>query len=132
MPRGSRRFKMILLVLGVLIVALSGGMGYITHGLGETEGLVINEVDFSSIPDGVYQGEFKGYRWSNKVEVVVESGRVKDIEMVEKQRFHLDRPVEQIISRIIEHQTLPVDVVTGATATSKAIMKSVENALKDR
>jgi hypothetical protein len=43
----SKRFKVILLVLGVLMVGLSGGMGYLTHGLGETEGLVINDVDLS-------------------------------------------------------------------------------------
>jgi uncharacterized protein with FMN-binding domain len=49
--------------------------------------------------------------------------------MIEKQRFHLDGPVDEITSRIIEHQSLSVDVVSGATATSKAILKSVEKAL---
>ncbi len=129
MPRRSRRFKIILIVLGALIVFISGGMGYITHGLGETEDLVISEVDFSQIPDGTYVGEFRGYRWSNTVEVTVQDQQVTDIAMLQRQRFHLDGPVEQIISRIIQEQTLPVDVITGATATSKAIMKAVENAL---
>lgn len=129
MPYRSRRFKLILLVLGAFVVFLSGGMGYLTHGLGETENLVINPVDFSLIPDGEYIGEYRGYRWSNTLQVTVRDQRVTDIQMVKKQRLHLDEPVDQIISRIIEMQKLPVDVITGATATSKAIMKSVEIAL---
>ncbi len=132
MPHGSRRFKIIILILGVLIVVLSGGMGYITHGLGETEGLVINDVDLSTVPDGVYTGEFKGYRWSNTVEVTVQGHTIKEIKMVERQRFHLDGPVDAIISKIIENQSLAVDAVSGATATSNAILKAVENALTDR
>ena len=128
MPGGSRRFKMILLVLGVLVVALSG-MGYLTQGLRQTEGLEINDVDLSAITDGVYTGEFNGGRWSNTVEVTVQDHAIISIQMVKKQRFHLDGPVNEITSRIIEHQSLSVDVVTGATATSKAILKSVETAL---
>jgi uncharacterized protein with FMN-binding domain len=129
MPHRSRRFKLILLVLGALIVFLSGGMGYITHGLGETENLVIQAVDFSRVPDGLYTGAYTGYRWSNTVQVAVKDGKVTDIRMVKKQRFHLDGPVDQIIGRILAEQTLPVDVISGATATSKAIMKAVEIAL---
>ena len=128
MPGGSRRFKMILLVLGVLVVALSG-MGYLTQGLRQTEGLEINDVDLSAITDGVYTGEFIGGRWSNTVKVTVQDHAIISIQMVKKQRFHLDGPVNEITSRIIEHQSLSVDVVTGATATSKAILKSVETAL---
>ncbi len=131
MPRRLRRFTGILLVLGALLILVSGGMGYMTHGLGETENLVINQVDFSQVPDGVYTGEYRGHRWSNTVEVTVRDRTVTEIRMIEKQQFHLDGPVDRIISRIIAEQTLPVDVVTGATATSKAIMKAVEIALTE-
>lgn len=131
MPRRLRRFTGIMLVLGALLILVSGGMGYMTHGLGETENLVINQVDFSQIDDGVYTGEYRGHRWSNTVEVTVRDRTVTEIRMIEKQQFHLDGPVDRIISRIIAEQTLPVDVITGATATSKAIMKAVEIALTD-
>jgi uncharacterized protein with FMN-binding domain len=129
MPGVSRRFKVIILVLGVLMVVLSGGMGYLTQGLRQTEGLEINDVDLSTVADGAYTGEFIGGRWSNTVEVTVQDHTIVSIEMVKKQRFHLDGPVDEITSRIIEHQSLAVDVVSGATATSKAILKSVELAL---
>lgn len=35
-----------------------------------------------------------------------------------------------IINRVLEKQSLDVDVVTGAIATSKGILKAIENALK--
>lgn len=37
---------------------------------------------------------------------------------------------ESIISRVVENQSLKVDVVTGATVTSKALLKAIENALE--
>lgn len=37
---------------------------------------------------------------------------------------------ESIISRVVENQSLKVDVVTGATITSKALLRAIENALE--
>ena len=47
-----------------------------------------------------------------------------DILTTNKQNIH-----DELTSRIIEQQTLKVDVVTGATVSSKAFLKAVENAL---
>ena len=46
----------------------------------------------------------------------------------------MDSPIgkkaENIVSRIINRQSLDVDVVSGATISSIAIIKAVENALE--
>ena len=37
---------------------------------------------------------------------------------------------EQTMKSVIERQTLQVDVISGATVTMKAYLKSIENALE--
>ncbi len=43
--------------------------------------------------------------------------------------FHEANTTKQIINTIIESQSLQVDAVSGATLTTKAYVKAVENAL---
>lgn len=37
---------------------------------------------------------------------------------------------ENIINKVIESQSIDIDVVSGTTVTSKAYLKAIENALK--
>ena len=40
-------------------------------------------------------------------------------------------PAEIIPGKVVEAQSLEVDIVSGATYSSKVILKAIENALKD-
>jgi uncharacterized protein with FMN-binding domain len=69
-------------------------------------------------------------KWrANKVQVTVSSGKVTDITILE----HKERPTPELTDKlynsVIESQSLQVDTISGATLTSKAYLKSVENAL---
>lgn len=86
--------------------------------------LTVNEVNLAEKPDGIYTGEFNRYRWSERVDVTVEGQRIVQIQPSDKQRHH-----DELINRIIEKQALRVDVVSGATVSSNAFLKAVENAL---
>lgn len=56
---------------------------------------------------------------------------VEKVKILNKSVFSIPRVPDEIISRVLNQQTLGVDVVTGATASSKAVLKAIENALKE-
>ena len=66
---------------------ISGGIGwfYISREHCEAANLPLNAIDFSSLIDGMYQGEYEGgmYKWrTNECEVIVSGGRVTDINLI--------------------------------------------------
>ncbi len=121
--------KIIVWILVGLAVLVGGviAFGLIGRRAGET--LPIGSIDFSTLPDGEYTGQYKGGRWSNKVRVTVRSGRVTGIEVVRDILFRQPEIKRQTLEAIVESQSLQVDVVSGATVTAKAYLKAVENAL---
>jgi uncharacterized protein with FMN-binding domain len=64
------------------------------------------------------------------VDVTVKDTVITNITIVEHNCSPIGKPAEAITQRIIEKQSLGVDAVSGATASSKAILKAVEEALK--
>ncbi len=96
----------------------------------ELETLTIEKIDFKQVKDGEYIGETNlGYPpMKAKVEVTVEGGVVRDIKILEHE-FATYNNSEQILENIKEKQSLEVDVIAGATGSSKLLLKSIENAL---
>lgn len=90
--------------------------------------------DFSyfELNDGVYQGEAVGFRPGLFVEVTVENQKISNIEVIKHSevgpQFYM-RPIDVIPDEIVKEQSTKVDAVSGATATSSAIMSAVEDAL---
>ena len=91
--------------------------------------MTISNVDLESVPDGTYTGSFKGGRWSNTVKVTVENHRITDIKIVKDVQFKNAKTASQLFNMVVKAQSLEIDGVTGATVTSKAYLKAVENAL---
>jgi len=116
-------------ILGVLVVVALAVLIYLSCGLRQGAILAISNVDFSALPDGIYRGTYQGGRWTNTVEVAVLSGMIRSIRVIKDVQFQLDHVREQVLERIVEEQSTVVDAVSGATVTSKAYMKAVENAL---
>ena len=114
--------------IGVVIVLLGAGMLFFaTRGLEEGKNLVIQDVDLTQIADGTYTGQHEAGRWTNTVQVVVQEGEITDIQLVDG--FEQEKAKEKVYQAILQHQTLDVDVLSGATVSSKAYIKAVENAL---
>ncbi|MDC7219061.1 MAG: FMN-binding protein [Spirochaetales bacterium] len=85
-----------------------------------------------TVADGVYTGEATGFREGLVVEVTVTGGTVSEVEVVDHNEVgaqYYTRPVKLIPKLIVDEQKTNVDGVTGASATSYAIMSAVENAL---
>ena len=119
----------ILSILGVLIVVGAGGVFYITNGLEAGENLAINPVDLTAIEDGTYAGVYQAGRWSNEVAVSVADHQIANIAVVKTVTIDDPELTNTIINNVIKNQITTVDTVSGATVTSKAYLKSIENAL---
>ena len=127
---GKNAFRTAGITAGVIILLLGGVTMYLMRGMNEVASLEIGDVNPSGLADGVYVGRYDGYRWSNAVEVTVRGGRITGIDAVDRQLFHRDEVEDEIFGRVIAGQTTDVDTVTGATVSSKALLKAVENALR--
>lgn len=119
----------ILSILGVLVVVGAGGVFYITNGLEAGENLAINPVDLTAIEDGTYAGVYQAGRWSNEVAVSVTDHQIANIAVVKTVTIDDPELTSTIINNVIKNQSTTVDTVSGATVTSKAYLKSIENAL---
>lgn len=124
--------KFIEIILGVifLLVLIIGGTGfYMTRGLNSDESMIIKPIDASQLKDGVYKGNYNGGRWSNEVSVTLKDKKVTQITVVKSVVFEKLEVTRDLINKVIKKQDTDVAVVSGATVTSKAYLKSIENAL---
>lgn len=123
-------FKIAVSVIVILAVVVAGGIFYITRGLDEGSRQVINTIDLSSVGDGVYHGKYVSGRWTNELDVTVKDHKITSIKVVRDVTFPKPEWAQQLFNRVIEKQNTDVEVVSGATVTSKAYLKAIENALK--
>ena len=80
---------------------------------------------FGNLEDGVYLGR-EGYV---ALEVEIRDGSIVEIRIVQNRSDRYARSAEVLTDRIVEAQSLEVDLVTGATASSESIVSAVKNAL---
>ncbi len=92
--------------------------------------LTIHPINPAAVSDGVYPGEARLEGVRIRLEVTVESGAITNLSIVEHENGIGYRAEKPVIEQIIRKQTNVVDVVTGASISSKLIMKAVENALE--
>ena len=93
--------------------------------------LQINEIDLSTIPNGTYEGDCDVGFINARVEVTVKNRAISEINLIHHKNDK-GEPAEKIIDNIVKEQSVNVDAVSGATNSSKVIMKAVENALTIR
>ena len=120
-PAASKRF---IALLGIFIALSSAGCLW-----AESEELAIADINPRKVKDGAYEGEQVGDLVSAKVEVVVKNGAITEIKLL-KHRHGPWHGANAIVGRVIAAQSLEVDVVSGATSSSKVILKAIEKALE--
>lgn len=140
--KGKR--KMWIVILIIVVVVAVGALGGILadaprrHEIAELSFL---PVDFINLRNGTYIGEYKGtksHSSDTKVEVTISGSEIADIKILKGAMDKEGKPViltggqsiEDLFDNVIKSQTLQVDVISGATLTSKAHLKALENALE--
>lgn len=86
----------------------------------------------SGMKDGVFSGQAQGFAGTIIVDVTISGGKVTDIKVRPHQEtpFIADPAIETLTQNMLAAQSADVEVVSGATYTSKALIKSVEQAIK--
>lgn len=86
-------------------------------------------IDLQQLPDGEYAGRYTpGKLLGAQVKVIMEGGKITGIELIE----HINgrgKNAEAVIGKVIQQQSLDIDLVSGATMSSKTIIKAIEAAL---
>ncbi len=87
-----------------------------------------------TLKDGTYTAQARGFDLLSTVPVTVtvSGGKMASIEMGEnKETMGMSACVQELlIPRILEHQSLAVDAITGATATSNAVKAAILDCCK--
>lgn len=129
----KKRTKIILAVIAGIIICI-GVVGYIVMSsiqkdLDYLVDMEIEYVDLTAVEDGVYSGSYEAFPVSAEVKVTVESHKIKEIQIISHNNGQ-GAPAEAIVDEVVDKGTLQVDVISGATYSSKVLLKAVENALK--
>jgi len=99
----------------------------------EARTLPLAAIEFNTLKEGNYRGAYAGgmYKWrTNECQVKVAGGKVTKIELVNSaDPGNKNTQHETLYERVIQAQSLQVDTISGATLTSRAYLKAVENAL---
>jgi uncharacterized protein with FMN-binding domain len=123
----KRTLWIALSVVGLLASMIGGIVAYSVVELRRTE---ISGIDLTALPDGVYAGEHGYMGFTCRVKVKVSGHRITAVEVDEGRKDEYVSKAEGVVDKLIKAQSLGVDTVTGATFSSRAILKATENALK--
>ena len=119
-----------IIIIGIAALLLAA-MGFgLTYGLSRGRDTTLVGIDPSNLADGSYVGSYSNWRWSNSLVVHIADGGISGIE-IEKDVFasFITNASNELFKRVIEAQNTVVDAVSGATVTSKAYLKSIEDAI---
>lgn len=142
--RGKGKIKMwivLFIILVIIVVVLVGGLLFDAQRRREINELTINAVDFKKLRDGIYVGEYigtKSHFSDTRVQVTLSASKITDIRILKGALDKEGKPAEltgglsmdDLFDNVIKTQSLQVDVISGATLTSKTHLKALENALE--
>ena len=88
-------------------------------------------VSAADYADGVYVGSAQGYGGTVSVQVTVENGIIVSIEILsaDGETASFFNRAKVVIDSVLASQTWEVDVVSGATYSSRGILGAIQNAL---
>ena len=122
--------KKILIGGSIVVIILIGMILITTNGLTEGAKVALSGINLTTVPDGIYTGIYDFKRWSNKLVVHVKDNQITAIEIVDDvPGASVTNCSGEIFRRVIAAQDTQVDAVSGATVTSKAYLKAIEDAL---
>jgi uncharacterized protein with FMN-binding domain len=85
--------------------------------------------NISAKADGIYTGSYDGGLVKASVEVTLSAGRIDAIKILSHNCSPVGKKGEAVVDRVVEKQTLAVDVVSGATGSSMVLLKAIEIAI---
>lgn len=118
------------LLCGIVTILVMIVAGCVSKEVLQTRKIPINHIDLQDARDGEYQGDFTYGSYTYVVNVVVQDHRIVAIQILKNRDTPRAKAAEEVGRKIIEQQKNDVDAISGATTTSKALLKAIENALR--
>lgn len=125
-------FKILMSLILLFLLIFVGGIFYLSRGLNEVISISLNGIDISKLDDGKYTGEYDHGRWTNKLDITVKNNKITEILIKDDVTFSKLGVSEELFNKVIETQSTKIDAISGATVTSKAYLKSIENVLNKK
>lgn len=122
--------KALLITFIVVLLLLIGGNVVMGAMVRNVRNISVSMPDLSDIQDGDYIGEYSIPPVHVNVEVSVRNHQITDIAILRHDNG-LGSAAERIVDDVIKEQSLDMDAVSGATVSSKCILKAIENAIKN-
>ena len=125
----KKRGKRTLVILGIVVAVLGGMVLLATVGLQDALNLRLEAVDLSGAADGVYSGAYVSGRWTNHVDVTIRDHVITAVTPTDLAKGR-EQLAKELSAEVVAEQSPDVDVIAGATASSRSFLKAVETALK--
>lgn len=129
----SKKKRIMILAITVIVALFLVALFFLVilpeRSYKEIRQMAIHNVDLSSLEDGGYQGEYTYGNYTYEATVQIKDHRIEEILVSHGNESEYAKAAEGVLDRVITEQKIDVDVVSGATTTSKALLKAVENAL---
>lgn len=122
--------KVLLVIFFAVLFLLIAGKIIISNMVRNVRNISVSMPNLSNVQDGNYTGEYSIPPVHVKVEVSVSHHRITNITILQHDNG-LGRAAESIVNDVVEEQSLDIDAVSGATVSSKCILKAVENAIEN-
>lgn len=115
------------ILVGILFATMMNKMSKITKE--KLDEQVNVEIDMNQVADGIYKGSSDGGMVKVEVEVEVKNHQIVNINLL-KHECGTGKPAESMLDEMVKNNTDDVDIVSGATTSSKTIRNAVNVALQ--
>lgn len=125
--------KVLIIAICILIVVCIGfGIKYlisVNTYKEEVKKISIKGVDLEKVRNGQYMGSCDVGYIKAVVKVQVKDHKIMSIKLIEHKNER-GKKAEVILGKVIKAQSVKVDTITGATNSSKVILRAIESALQ--
>lgn len=121
--------KVILIIFLVFLLLFITGKIVMGNMIKNVQQISVSMPDLSDVQDGNYVGEYSITPVYVQVDVFINNHQITDIVIMQHDNG-MGSAAESIINDVIEEQSLDIDAVSGATVSSKCILKAIENAIE--
>lgn len=122
--------KVLLIIFVVVLLLFIAGKIVMGNMVRNVHNISVSMPDLSNIQDGDYIGEYSITPVHVKAEISVSNHQIANITILQHDNG-LGNAAESIVNDVVEEQSLDVDAVSGATVSSKCILKAVESAIQN-
>jgi uncharacterized protein with FMN-binding domain len=115
-------FLSFIFIVVVLFIIILFSINNMQKSLSKLDKLTIENINLSNAKDGTYNGSYGVFPVSAEVNVTIKNNKIVNIELL-KHNNGKGESAEILTEKVVENQSLEVDIVSGATYSSKVILK---------